>query len=186
MKKDLKYLNSKWWYRLIKVLYVLIFVFASFYLVAINVVSYEPTFNSAKSSIICKNGKPIEDVYMYSPYSWSLDYTDIKFECASDEELGAATKSSFPEYKEIENSALGKSIREKYKGNAYANLIQINMPTNYNTNLVYFPRNWFATIGFSVLIVAGVFLFLEILKRIFYYVYLGKLFPKKIENNESN
>jgi hypothetical protein len=153
--KTIGELNSKVWYRLLKVIYVLIFIpifilsFFSGYL------STKPEFDNEKSYIKCDDGREFgldeNGIYLYSSYVYSEDNEKIKQMCSSNEL---------------------DEIAKKYGG-------YIILEKNYKLISVYENRDWFRAIKISLLSIIGAIFFFELIKRVFYYIVLGSFRPPK-------
>ncbi len=148
----IKTLNSKIWYRLLKVIYIFfILVFAIGALVGGYLVSREA--DSKKTMIICEDGNEYnaskENIHIYDSYISQSDLKDAQKLC-------------------------------QFKGDIKLYLGESNLvvPENNNPHIKFIPKfnMVFATligIGYLALVLLG----FEILRRIFYYVVLGKIVP---------
>lgn len=190
--KTIADLNSKWWYRLIKVVYILALLFFLIAPVVGIVFSYAPEFDGINSYARCKDGRTVNliknDVHLYSEYVWSSDDKIIKDRCANsftleevkngisdDQVINRMLANSNTEYNveaALEAGATKKQIGDYLK-------TQIEKNTEYTLVSAYTPRNWIATIGFSLLSVVITLLVFEVAKRIFYYILLGSIRPHK-------
>lgn len=160
--KTISELNNKWWYRLIKVIYLAILLVAFIgYPIGIFF-SYGPEYDNDKSYIKCANGKDFilskNGIYLNSDYMYSSDKDKAESLCFD----GTVnfTKDEF-----------GKThlrITSKTENSGKYELVNL-----------YTGRNWIATVGFSLLSMFGVSLAFETMRRIFYYVILGSIKPKK-------
>ena len=61
MKKTINQLNKHWWYRLVKVIYVITFLLISIIVFTAIIIETKPlmVINSAKSSVLCNDGRQI-------------------------------------------------------------------------------------------------------------------------------
>lgn len=162
--KTISELNKKTWYRLIKVFYVGCFLFITFLSVFLVSSEFQPTQIYDKSYIQCANGKKLDQDYLSSAgvssvYSVTYNTEAIKktkFFCLLGEQNDVSTmdllRSDLTEYKD-------------------SDVFEI----------VYFiePRNWTATVGYTLLSIIVTMVLFEIVRRIFYYVVLGKFIPEK-------
>ncbi len=192
--KKLSDLNSKMWYRLLKVLYFTIF--AIYFLIFFIELDYKSLkndyYNLRKSYINCYNG---ETIYLKNI---NLDYYDLKylnynennkfkFACLSDKELGAMIKNESGVYLSFSDEKVGFLVREKF--NSFSE-IDSKMKTSLNfkehqknyilhtvkNNSLINVRTIFLDLIIPILIII---VFFELTKRIFYYVMLGTIKPKK-------
>lgn len=174
-------LNAKWWYRLVKVVYfftIIISIGISF--IGAYVVS-QPEFDEQNSYILCDNGKKVDSKeYNISEYSDTVysNGQDIKFVC-SRLESGLSAQEI-----EIVNRGMetGKSKEEVLRAlNNYRSeqIKQLPSGANYKVVREYMPPQWFQMILISVASVLGILLTSEIIRRIFYYIILGKIKPEK-------
>ncbi|MEK9147661.1 MAG: hypothetical protein AAB593_02010 [Patescibacteria group bacterium] len=165
--KTISYLNSKMWYRAIKVVYLILL--ASFligYPIGIFI-AYGPEYDNNSSIIKCANGEE----FVLNRISLSgnfLSDNDIKKAAESfclDTPIKMTTAEYEAKYGQLPDYS-GLSFSEKIKP-------RYELISNY-TN-----RNWFASIGYSLLSILAVLLCFEIIRRIFYYVVLGVIRPQK-------
>ncbi len=151
-EKTISYLNTKWYYRFVKVLFI------SFSLMLILIVVLAIFFNSKpqqefdgqKSYIVCNNGTKFiphdKGVDLYIDYVGSYDTDTLNSWCGY--------KSSNP---------LLDGIYQDFKF----------FPA-YKTN-----GSWFLTIAYSLIALLGTLFIVQVIRRLFYYIVLGKIFPKK-------
>ncbi len=172
MEKTISYLNSKIWYRLIKVLFLLSFVF---FLTLPPIVIFDesaPEINSNKSYLQCENGEVItgQDLkYSGIDYFGSIEYnTDSRIKArylcilaGLEKEYGSGHNTSNTRIAELKAGAA------EYDGDKTYEIVYIK------------NRNWFDTLGFIFLSIITTCLIFELLRRIFYYIVLGSIKPKK-------
>lgn len=166
--KTIADLNSKWWYRLVKVVYVFL-LFSWTIGTAVGVYFlFEPEFDNENSYIACESGKNYRlsenGIFLYSEYMGYYDDKLAKELCTSTETMTAEEYEE--KYGEPPKTFLSLDL-EKYR------------LTEYKLISVYTERDWIATIWYMFLGFLGWLLFFELVRRIFYYVVLGKLIPKK-------
>jgi hypothetical protein len=150
-KKTIEYLNSKWWYRLLKIIYIFLFtvlVISSFSIIY-DTTSPKKVFDNKSSYIQCIDkdaqfGLDENDISLLSEYIYSWDDKTFKSWCGN--------------YKDV-NDPL--NIRNEYK------LISL-----FKTR-----GSWYDVMYYFTEIIIILFVFFEIIKRIFYYVSLGKINP---------
>ena len=152
-------LNKTIWYRLVKVVYssffvlILITVFAYLFysLMPINILDREA------SIVKCTNDTQytLRDVGLFSPYR----YQDLSF---------------------LDDNAKIKSICLTGNPNPASYSLFDKLPQNYQLDIVYETNGtWGIFIATLFGISAGLFLLFELLRRVFYYIVLGKFIPKK-------
>ena len=161
-------LNNKWWYRLIKVAYIGCFLFALVAPVVGIFASYGPEYDNTKSYIKCANGKEFilseNGITLYSDFMWTTDEERARGLCFDGE-----TDVTKDVYGQLRLRVLSTT----------ANSGKYELISNYTS------RNWTATVGFSLLSIFIAALVFELVRRIFYYIFLGSLKPKKYEGNHS-
>jgi hypothetical protein len=186
--KTIEELNGKWWYRLIKVVYILAFIGVALITCLIVSSSFDPQFDAANSYIVCNNsGDHIAlkntNVTLYYDYISSDDDTALKYYCASPIDLGTAAQEAYPTnsaYQSTSTLSLGQRIQSAYP--SYDSVLDKALgfvPDNYVFVPVYTQRNWGEMILYmilSILVIAAIF---EAAKRIFYYIFLGKFRPTR-------
>lgn len=152
--KTIKDLNSKFWYRFIKVLYFLS-------LGMIIIISCLATF-------------------FYFPVSIDIDVDKTHITCSNDKvyslrEAGISRISS--SYLDYYNQAqVKKRCSTDLK---YVNTDDIITSNFKNINFIYENRDWTSIIGYSVLWILITVAFFEFSRRMFYYIVLGKIKPPK-------
>ena len=174
--KTLEELNQKWWYRLIKVLYFLVIVVLILSAVAIIYDTERPVVDNKESYIKCENGKR----FMLNQTNISLYYDDYLYTDEKAEAQKLCVTKITPEQAQAELD------RRKSLSNPPPSFIDKTKPVdlekyriNYELVTIYNERNWFNIIGYSLLAIFSITLFFEVLRRIFYYVTLGSVRPKK-------
>ena len=166
-KNTIAYLNTKIWYRFLKIIYVFIFISASVYALRMVIDEYSPyeTLDYNKSLIICNNG----DIYTFKKaYGDGSDET-LKRLCLTAEETrrrelcrrnpdsGLITPKEFLKFKKCKEISL-----------------------NYKTKSIYKTiGGWHLVFGYFILAMLIICVALEIIKRVFYYLVFGKFRPKK-------
>jgi hypothetical protein len=178
--KTISHLNNKVWYRLIKVIYIVAILIAITISSAIIVDSNSRRFDNGKSYVICYDGKKsgLKDisVYLNSDYVPSYYENDIRQFCLTNSDLGEIAKSKYPQYNDFSNEEVGKRLKENNSFFLKSVLVQTK---NYSLTPIYTNRNWFITIGECILGALVILLISETIKRVFYYIVLGSLRPKK-------
>ncbi len=174
-------LNAKVWYRLIKVVYLLTFVVAILLPIIGISMNYGPKMDAENSIIKCQGGgfvfPKMFGVHLYSENVSFSDDKKIRVQCLPYSNLGEIVKKAYPTvYTDISNEDLGKRVKEK--NDVYLGNIEIK-DKNYSLETTYTKRNWTATVGFTALSVVIVLAIFELFRRVFYYIFLGKVFPKK-------
>jgi hypothetical protein len=175
--KTIADLNSKWWYRLVKVVYVfLLLLLIAGTLVGIYFI-FEPKFDNENSYITCENGESYKlsdnGIYTYSGYLDSTDKGKVQKLCAT------PIKMTTEEYEKKYGQGLTREQLEEMGAEPKALDLEKYRLAKYDLVSVYTERNWYGTIGFVLLSLFGWVLFFEIVRRIFYYIVLGSLIPRK-------
>jgi len=151
MKLTIEQLKEKTWYRFLKVIYALAFIIIIVFAVALIFDSTSPRYDNDNSYIKCNNGK--------------------EFKLSELNKNG--THISGPYIDTGEDRLLnfdciwrGASADPNIKG--------------YKFIGIYTARNWFKIMWQSLLSIAIALIIFEVIKRIFYYILLGKFMPKKM------
>jgi len=181
MGKKIEELNAKWWYRLIKVIYVGLFVLALLLVVIGAFSKYGPKFDAQKTYVSCNNGTNINPkdygVNLYSEFIWTDDDKKLNFACLSNKDIGEIAKTAYPNtYNDLSDEEIGKRVRERNFD--FYKKVALDQKT-YKLIPAYTERDWSKTFGFSFIIVLLVTFIFEGTRRLFYYVSLGKWFPKE-------
>jgi len=184
MERSIAGLNQTIWYRGMKVVY---FLSLLFFLVAPPVgifLDYTPEFDNINSYLLCKDGRQMylkeNNITLNNGYISSNDDEELKHICLSDAEIGRAIRTRFPDNKYIglSNEEIGASEKKSFSAKFATYSIRSNTE-NYTLVSKYEERNWFATIGYSVMSIIVTLLSFEAMRRIFYYIFLGSLWSKK-------
>lgn len=164
--KSIKWLNEHWWYRLIKVMYIifltLIIVIPPF--VIIN--EYKPKFDNDSSYIKCANGKEFilskNNIYLYNDYMWSHDKDKATSLCFD----GSIEYTNYGTgiWKDLTVPKITSTTENSGK---------------YQLISIYKNRDWTRTLGFSLVSTVVIIILFELIRRIFYYVILGSIRPPK-------
>jgi len=159
--KTISYLNSKMWYRFIKVIYLLIlFIGLVGYSISIFVF-YSPKYDNNKSYIKCANGKNFilsqNEINLYSDFMWDSDMEKAKSLCFD---------------------GIVNFTTDKYGQTRLGHTSETDNSGKYELVSIYTNRNWIATIGFTLLSIISNLLVFEAIRRVFYYIALGTIRPK--------
>jgi len=199
--KTISELNNTKWYRFLKVIYILSFIIIFGFSLWIILNEYPFHINAKKSYAKCDNGTIINfadkfkdidslsDVVSlkcdYDKSVVSTEYLDTmwRLDCLTNKEIGEKMKMTYPFYKDVGTEELGAEARQRLENNLFnrndlAEAIVIPAEKNYSF-VIACSRNWLRILEYSILsflILAVVF---ELIRRIFYYVVLGTIKPKK-------
>ena len=176
--KTIKELNSKWWYRLLKVAYVILFIGIFSLSIAFVYSATEPEYDKLSSYIKCTNGR----VLNYDEHKLDSDYIDYSSKQALAYECTKAKSGISEEEKSIIDYAKSNGKTKEDAIEALSNYRQDKgrIPSdNYEFVIKYIDRDWLK-FGSGVFLgfVLSFFLF-EVLRRVFYYIVLGSFKPKK-------
>ena len=151
-------LNRKWWYRLLKVLYTLFAIFVVIIAILLIFDTTQASFDDKASYVKCDDGRqfPVDKIGMYSDYVGLDNDKSFRFWCATTITDGVDGKKKY-----VYNDGVAPSTK------------------NYTFIAKDKPRDWPATIGYSLLSVLAVVAITEIIRRIFYYIILGSINPKR-------
>ena len=183
MEKNLTWLNSKWWYRLLKVLYILTFIAISCFYIALSFSELKPerVVDYDESTLICtKNSKTFTFSELSSTLRRDLQRSnvvaeDIAYQCdyvdAYGEKLALLEKYKIKSREELQRDLNNAELISQWKSDTLK---------SYSLNTVMKTEgNWFFPVLASIASVVIIFLLLELFKRIFYYVLLGTVRPKR-------
>lgn len=158
--KSIKDLNQKVWYRTLKVLYIIFFV--STFSISVYAIfdTHEQKINSKESYILCRDNKKI-----------------LINESNSKSSIGS--NIGYMRDEEIDNICFANISAVTFSPD-YPNTLKKLEAKNLNYQLVIvYERYWSNIIAF-ILFAAAINLFVfELIKRIFYYIILGKIIPEK-------
>jgi len=185
MEHNLTWLNSKWWYRALKVIYFLSFVVVFGLLVVSGFSGAKPkqVLNEQKSQLTCLEGN-------HKSYSYLEMDTLTKQMAEADSAVQAgdvANLCGLPNaYGEMASTSLNLPLREQMARKYYdTNNVQVTkwkeeMSRAYTLSIAMKTEgswwNVLEMIGFAFLIVI---IPLEILRQGFYYIVLGTIRPRK-------
>ncbi len=169
--KTISELNAKWWYRLTKVIFILIIVIIT--LTSLLLI-YEENYSRQESDYIvfCNYGnkktfaaRKEAQIYIYGTN---------------------ATVANLPDYQRIaiqeECEITEKEISEKLA--AIANKIDNGIPLFTIRHATVTVGNTWSLVKFSIIALLVILSVSEVIRRCFYYIVLGSIRPKK--NHESD
>jgi hypothetical protein len=167
MEKTISYLNSKAWYRLMKVIYL--FIFAASTVISVVIVYGNNTTNKIDDYlVVCNYGNRIS-YYARKDKNIYFDEYDLR-----------ENKASFANYQNLDirqacgitNEEAQAWVREIVQGSSSATLYTI-------TKTQIFEGGVANAASYSLLDILIITLIFEIFRRIFYYIVLGKIAPRK-------
>ena len=193
--KTVTELNSKWWYRLIKVIYLLLFIFAMGCSLIAPPVSY---LESPKKLIKCGNGVEISPSDLYDKGIYLNSYDSF---VSADNHFKIQTLCE-PNSKYVSRVKVQKILDDRPNGVAMDDVLNeltkdgwLVEGVNTNPDKAYkeytaddFKKityevkkdiKWGEMIEVLLLSVIGTIIFFEITRRIFYYIVLGSVKPTK-------
>jgi hypothetical protein len=150
--ETIKDLNSKWWYRLLKVFYVMALLIAVSVALFELVDSAKPSYDGNLSYIQCDNGK----VFILNEWGLLL-VGDRLSSYQSDRASQLCTSVTIDG--ELDTSNQSNSV--------------------YEIVVKYHDFNWFSVSIYSLIVIINLVLTFEVARRIFYYIILGSIRPKK-------
>jgi len=184
-KKTIAYLNSKWWYRLLKVVFVAFFLLVA--AVVITVIfeekSPEQVFDNQSSYVLCNDGRKLgldeNNVIMTSAYMYSFQEDIFKRACAYN------SNSQFDFEAGLSDEEIADLEAQQYNSvDEYALSLGATITNHNDINFVLIPSyitegGYLQVFIYSILALICVYLGFEIIRRIFYYVLLGTFVPSK-------
>jgi uncharacterized integral membrane protein len=176
-KKTISDMNKKSWYRFLKV----IFVIAELMILGIIIIlafSNKPyaTNDEYNSKIVCNNGK-----------EYIAGYNGIDIYKAIAEEFDDSRKSlNLNNVRGMENPNNAQILC--VEGSSFVpealtmdEWNKLTSPTPlYKVELIKkMVGNWWSFVGYLILVLFIVFIIFEVIRRVFYYIFLGKFKPEK-------
>ena len=149
---------SKKIYKLLNVIYVLVFIVSSIYVILNNINEYAPKtiINFDKTSIKCNDGT----TYRVADFDSDERLIIMNFQHADLVALCSAGTDSIILWYD----------RDKYK----------DSPKNYEIRHAYETKgSWAQVIGRSAFLILLIAIFLVIIRQLVYYIDLGKMLPEK-------
>ncbi|MBP6926258.1 MAG: hypothetical protein KBB70_00990 [Candidatus Pacebacteria bacterium] len=190
--KTISELNSKWWYRLVKVIFIGCILLAMTIATFIFIDEYSPSqsldykiscvadYTNHKETIAYKDESifilPLNGQTVYQSLS-DNNKQEIRNICGiSNEEADQGNATALAYINEQTKLGTSSAIIQKYIDD---NLRPYKVSEEYITEGGYVQ-----VVLYSILAAIGILLIAEIIRRIFYYIVLGSLRPKK--KHESN
>ena len=170
MEKTISHLNSKIWYRILKVLYILSFLVV---LLITIVIIYSVNFpaqqvvDNDETTILCNYGNKKQ--FLASENNVYFSYSEL----SSDNYLTDYHKTELKKLCQISKTELDQKLNAILsKTDDNTKLFDINPVIKNEGGIIAF-------LGYSILGILILIIIFEIIKRIFYYILLGSLNPKK-------
>ena len=175
MKKDLNYLNTKWWYRLLKVIFVFVFVISA---TGIGFIAYD------------QNRPHTQDDYIvqcnYGTMMQFAAFKDKGIEIPVNEVGDGSNISRVPEYvrKQLQD-ACGISDDEvnKILNSLWDDLSlgkALNTPSLWSLHLTsYTVSSQSKALLYGILALVPVVISFEIIRIVFFYIATGSFFPNE-------
>lgn len=190
MLNTISQINERMWYRAIKIIYILGLLIVTLLILFViwagnmppnnyltkgeiieKLSELTPTTNANKilrkyeialpKGLILDRHPEIEDNLIALLESKYYIYEKIN-DVSSYIKIGKTVKSIYPEYKNISDEELGRGIYEKYFA---------ERAINYG--------GWLGALKYSLLALLIIYFTNEIVRRLFYYIILGKIFPPR-------
>ncbi len=203
MEKTVASLNSKMWYRLLKVIFILTFLVFLIFFNGIIISEWTATVDKDKTIISCLNDKKFSlkdtDVDISVKYiKGGFDYKGF-FEGYNDNEIKKILEECYgTDVRDLDVYALQRTYeitgtkddKKNYDEN-YLNSEIKKIEASYSfakSNYLDYSihlfsidgkYNYYKNIGYLIIGNISIFVVFELLRRIFYYVVLGSLKPKK-------
>ena len=183
--KTIQELNTKIWYRFIKVIFILLYVLCFVSVIGIAYTVTEPEFDKENSYIKCSNGRILsQDEYPFdSDYLIYSDDSEVKRVCTMDSPQHAEYLQEIRETAQwgVDNGKTEQEVMAailKYKQQKFEEAGGYDMPKNYEFYPKYDPRNQTLFVGYTLGSGLIVLMFFELMRRIFYYIVLGTIWNK--------
>ena len=176
MQKDIQWLKSKWWYRLLKVLYISFFgcLVIWILLVAIDINGPTQMINFQTSTLECLSGN--KKVFTYEELSekhYIFSFSESSISNEKIIELCELVRETH-DWDTVNHSDVSERIQEMREWNNFVgNAYKLNEQEKTVGSWFLVQRDFFLAT------VVLLFIF-EFIRRIFYYVLLGSFKPKKI------
>ncbi len=167
-KQTISHLNNKMWYRLLKVIYVIVFIFSCGIAISIafeSVGNYQDDYTIVcnygnKDTFLANNDK---NIYISSYYDYTENLTRLPNEIK--EELQSACG--------ISKEEMTAKMARIFNGNDDSKKLFDITKTKVVTDTYLTASLW------SILSILIIAIIMEIIKRIFYYIVLGEIKPQK-------
>jgi len=176
-------LNTKWWYRLLKVVFVASLLISLLIAVVTPYFFYPKKVDLTQSVIRCDNGKVL-DMSNYNVSGSYVPYNEaskIKYECLDADSGLNSEEVEIVEYAKANGKTREEAMQalSQYRTDRFNSEGVISMGDNYTFTVIYKDIEWLK-IMFSILIssLTAIFIF-ELVRRCFYYIVLGSIRPKK-------
>ncbi len=153
--KTVSELNSKWWYRLLKVSWLFFALIGIISAITISWNNNGSEFDPISSKVVCNDGRhfPVDKIGMHSEFSvYSFDET-FRTWCSTE----MVNDNGVLKLKKIDGT--------------------ISPEKNYAFIAEHTPHDWVGFIWYSLLSIFCIYFVFEVIRRIFYYVILGSIFP---------
>jgi len=187
--KTVTELNSKWWYRLVKVVFIgstLLLIGGSIFIIQDEnrprqVKDYKidciAEYTNMKTFLAEKDA----NIYIYS-FGTTTPYTSLSTD--DKKKIRGFCDISDEEAKNANDKAIAY-IDEQTKMGTDKETIQNYIDTNLRAYLIsetQVPKgSYLAIVAYSILSIIGILVVAEIIRRVFYYIVLGSIRPKKMQ-----
>ncbi len=164
MEKDLNYLNSKWWYRLIKVVYFFLFLIILITPLVEIVEDNLSKYDNKNSYIKCANNKIFFLEENNFPSDGFVSIEKVESLCFDGVKKIINNKSNFLDgFQTYEEQIIS----------------QTENSGKYTLVSVYTNIKWFKIFYLSFFSSITIIAFFELVRRLFYYIFLGSFLPEK-------
>ncbi|MBP9717202.1 MAG: hypothetical protein KBD44_00625 [Candidatus Pacebacteria bacterium] len=194
--KTISELNTKWWYRLLKVAYLLSYIAFALALVGVAFDAEEPYLiaDEDKSTLVCRSGN--KKTFSYKELQPEISIYDLKAKSVNTQSLASLCDIDGPfgeKYKIDGTPTISrnevKSLYTRIEESVDSEAERIQWATNVQSNVEFnlaekTVGSWWGVIKFSLLLLTILTITYEFIRRIFYYIVLGTVRPKK--NHESD
>lgn len=179
----IKELNSKWWYRLVKVLFVILFVSTLPLVVSFTYFVTEPQYDKYNSYIKCSNGR----ILNYDEHGLDSDYIDyssrqnLKYECLKTQSGLSEDEKAIVEFgkKSGKTKAEVLTAVTEYREKKLVSEGVDRTVNNFDFIIKNKERNVTMFIFGSLFGFVLATLIFESIRRVFYYVILGSFKPSQ-------
>jgi hypothetical protein len=192
--KTISELNAKWWYRLLKVIYLAIFTL-SFVAVVIQIndtLSPYQVLDFKNSKVVCLSGN--KNQVTFNDLLLKVDKDDLKYERLDAVKIASICEIVGP-YGELFSMSDGEPTRmSRADYNSFYSIENRPLALEWSAkvvNMVQYEKSyttigsWLDVIGAILLAIAIVAVIFELIRRIFYYIVLGSLRPKKKHESDT-
>jgi hypothetical protein len=175
--KNLQEANKKWWYRLLKVIFILFFGVSIITATTVPFFSYKPVINkySSRYGIKCDNGVIRGDFggNMLNDENTTFHVSDVF----------AKYTYNLDQLRELDKMSRLACKYDDYSGETYREFLtegKYTIPDNTNylivvTKPIYYG-SWVEALGYTIISIIGTITFYSLIRAVFFYIFFNSKF----------